>query len=561
MTAALVAALEGKTVILCEGTDQVGGTTATSAGTAWIPGNSLAASEAGDEATESARTYLSSIVSDQVGGLGLFDAFLASGREAIDDLAARTQVRFANAGVHPDYLEHPQAKAAGRALSPLPFDGRLLGKDFRRVRAPIPEFLVLRGMMANKTDVVALINRWRAPRYLFHSLKLIIRYLFDRVSYPRGTRLVMGNALVARLFYSLRKAGVQIEFDARLTRLAYSGGRITGAEFDSKGTTFTIDARLAVVLATGGIGHNRILRRGLLSESVNIHSLAFQGDRGEGITAALGVGASLSRCPGDFLWQPVSKTRRADGSEGLFPHLYLDRAKPGLIAVNLDGNRFVNEGASYHHFVEAMLLEKNRARCVPAFLICDADFIDAYGLGIVPPGTIHPEQYSTRCALEVAESLDQLASQIGIDRAGLQRSVERNNLFAITGVDLDFDKGGTAVSRFNGDASHLPNPCLAAIRRAPFYALAVWPADAASATGLATNSNAEVLGKGGSPICALYACGNDMVSCMQGTYPGPGATIGPALVFGWRIGKHIAASARSVASGEASVGGRNAEFC
>ncbi|MGE5774385.1 MAG: FAD-binding protein, partial [Hyphomicrobiales bacterium] len=101
-----------------------------------------------------------------------------------------------------------------------------------------------------------------------------------------------------------------------------------------------------------------------------------------------------------------------------------------------------------------------------------------------------------------------------------------------------FGKGETELNRFNGDASHAPNPCIGPLVAPPFYALAVWPADIAVSTGLATDANARVLGSDGKPIPGLYACGNDMASVMAGSYPGPGTTLGPAVVFAYRAAMH-----------------------
>jgi hypothetical protein len=225
---------------------------------------------------------------------------------------------------------------------------------------------------------------------------------------------------------------------------------------------------------------------------------------------------------------------RADGSIGLFPHLYLDRAKPGLIAVGQDGRRFADEGSSYHHFVEAQ--RRSLGRDEPAWLICDSEFFARYGLGLRPPGRLaRADSY-----LEVAPTLAALAQRIGVDAAGLQASVEQNNAAALSGRDDAFHKGETAVSRFNGDPHRQPNPCLGPIASAPFAAVSVWPADAASCSGLATDADGVVIDEAGLPIAGLYACGNDMASVMHGAYPGPGATLGPAMVFGWCVGLHAA---------------------
>jgi succinate dehydrogenase/fumarate reductase flavoprotein subunit len=129
---------------------------------------------------------------------------------------------------------------------------------------------------------------------------------------------------------------------------------------------------------------------------------------------------------------------------------------------------------------------------------------------------------------------------VGIDEKGFLETVARMNGFATTGRDLDFGKGGTEVGRFNGDPANMPNPCLGRIVTPPFCALEIHAADAASSAGLASDHDGRVLSVDGAPIPGLYACGNDAASVMKGSYPGPGTTLGPAIVFGYRIGRHAA---------------------
>jgi succinate dehydrogenase/fumarate reductase flavoprotein subunit len=545
MSAALAGALMGLDVVLCEAGEQVGGTTATSAGTLWVPGNAQgAAAGFADSAAEAAR-YLDAILGAD-DPRGLRAAYLASAPEAIAFLETHSELRFASAGRHPDYLALPGAAVAGRALSPLPFDGRRLGRDFERIRAPMPEFMVLGGMMANKADVQALAYRWRSVANFRHAARLVLRHARDRLTHARGTRLVMGNALVARLYFSLRQAGVAVRFGMRLRQLDISAGRVTGGVFDLEGSTRHIASRLGVVLATGGVGHHATLRAQLAPTGVPPRTLrpqSFEGNRGEGLDAALRAGARLERHRGDFFWQPVSLAPRASGEPGLFPHLYLDRAKPGLIAVDADGRRFVDESASYHHFVEALLARmRPGASTPPAWLVCDAAFVRAYGLGTIPPGTRASalRRHEASGYLVLAHDIDTLATRLGIDARTLAATVARHNRHAEAGEDPDFGKGSTELGRFNGDAAHAPNPCLGPIAQAPFCALAVWPGEAASSAGLATDADGAVLDTDGQPIAGLYACGNDMASIMRGAYPGPGITLGPAIVFGWRIARHAA---------------------
>lgn len=532
MAAALVAALQGLRVVLCEGSAQVGGTSATSAGTLWVPGNRLGGST---DTVQAAAQYLEALIGPD-DGRGLRQAFLDSGAQALDYLQQHSAaVRFAGAGTHPDYLPGlPGAAVSGRAVGPLPFDGRLLGRDFARIRPPLPHFMLLGGMMVGKADIQALLQRWRRWYGFVHAARLVLRYAADRLRHARGTRLVMGNALVARLFLSLREAGVDLRFDWRLQALDADAGRVTGARFDTPAGVRRLQARAGVVLATGGVGHHAQLRAELGAQDQVPASLAAPPVAGIGITAARAVGAQLERHTGDFFWQPVSRAPLRGGGHALFPHLFLDRAKPGLVAVDRQGRRFVDEAASYHHFVQGMLA----AGAVPCWLVCDAAFLRRYGLGAVPPGR-PGRRWLASGYLARAASIAALAAQLGVDAAGLASTVAQHNAAARSGHDPAFGKGGNLFDRFNGDPGHAPNPCLGPIAQAPFYAVQVWPADAASSAGLAVNRDGRVLAAAdGQPIAGLYACGNDAASLMRGAYPGPGTMLGPAVVGAYRIALH-----------------------
>jgi succinate dehydrogenase/fumarate reductase flavoprotein subunit len=395
------------------------------------------------------------------------------------------------------------------------------------------------GMMVGKADIAPLIGRFKSVASFIYSARLLGRYLADRLRYPRGTRLMMGNALIGRLFYSLLKRKVPILFDASIVEIAGDRRRITGAHLKVDGREMSVTARKGVVLATGGYGHNKHFREAFMPRPVPLYSMSYEGNRGDGIDLGKRIGAAVApeRCTSG-LWAPVSIVPRPDGSKGLFPHLVLDRAKPGLIAVNSAGRRFVNEAASYHDFVLGMFDSNKTTPSIPAWLVCDASFLGKYGLGIIYPGHRHPRKFVDSGYLVTADTLAELAGKIGADPAQLESTIVRYNGFAQAGVDIDFGKGETELNRFNGDAAHNPNPCIGPLATPPFYAVAVWPADIAVSTGLATDADARVLDTDGNAIPGLYACGNDMASVMAGSYPGPGTTLGPAIVFAYRAAMH-----------------------
>jgi succinate dehydrogenase/fumarate reductase flavoprotein subunit len=537
MAATIFAKLKGLDVLLIEKSDKVGGTASTSAGTLWIPENSQGKAVGDKDSLQEAAAYLDSLITTHTPRTRRQrDAYLATGVEAIDYLQANTDVKFVPSGVHPDYHAKPGAATSGRAIVPAIFDARVLGKDFERVRPPIQEFMIFGGMMVGKMDIPRLLGRFRSVGNFFYSAGLFLRYLTDRLRYSRGTRLVMGNALVGRMFYSLLKLGVRPQFNTRLGELIWREGRVIGATIESTQGTQRIIARKGVVLATGGFAHNDQYRKRLMPEPTPKFSLACETNQGEGMLAAERLGARINTVEngnGGF-WTPVSVTHRKDGTKGLFPHLSLDRAKPGLIAVNRSGKRFVNEADSYHDFVEAMYKRQGNRTSIPAWLICDREFIRKYGLGHIYPSTHNLRPFLASGYLVHGDGPEALARKLGIDAEGLRETLIRYNAQAERGKDDDFNKGHSALNRFNGDPSVAPNPCLAPIRLDDLYAMEVWPAEIACSAGLSTDEYARVVDDEEHPIPGLFACGNDMASVMADSYPGPGTTLGPAVVFAYR---------------------------
>ncbi|MGF1381985.1 FGGY family carbohydrate kinase [Klebsiella pneumoniae] len=258
--------------------------------------------------------------------------------------------------------------------------------------------------------------------------------------------------------------------------------------------------------------------------------------------AALHLAAALNAREGtdrasNFFWAPVSVLTRADGSEERFPHLVTDRAKPGVIAVNQRAVRFVNESSSYHHFASAM---QDAAENAPCFLLCDAQAMKRYGLGLARPAPVNNDALVAAGYLHKADTLAALAQQLGLDAQTLSKTVARYNRDAAQGVDREFAKGGNSYNRAMGDPGHQPDACNAPLLSAPFYAIKLYTGDLGTSRGLVTTADAQVVNTEGHPIPGLYAVGNDMDSLMAGTYPGPGITLGPGLTFGYLAACHLA---------------------
>ncbi len=218
----------------------------------------------------------------------------------------------------------------------------------------------------------------------------------------------------------------------------------------------------------------------------------------------------------------------------------LTPATKAVIAVDQGGQRFVNEAVSYHEFVRAQLARGSAA--TPAFLLCDRRFLWKYGLGRVRPFALGLSADLATGYLRRADSIAGLAVALGLPADALKATVEAFNRDAREGRDPTFGRGTNAYQRHLGDADHSPNPCVAPIESMPFYAVAVYPADLGMSCGIATDTHARVLAADGQPVPGLYACGNDMASVMEGAYPGPGITLGPAITFGYIAARHASAA-------------------
>lgn len=537
MAAALFAAIAGARVLLVEQSDVIGGTTALSAGSVWIPNTHLA-NDAGDSPAQ-ARRYLDSVIGNHAPAI-MREAFLASGPEAIALLDARSEVKFQPYALHPDYEQtHPGATARGRALEPLPFDGRRLGADLARVRPPLPEFTILGGMMVDRTDIRHLLGMTRSLDSAWHAATLLARYGRDRLKGPRGSRLVMGNALVGRLLLSLTRYNVAIVTGATITALTTTDSAVRGVTLAGDGTERLIIARRAVVLAGGGRIGDDERHRQWSATTAPLPSACAPGHSGALQAIARGLGARLAEGNRDAAyWAPVSLRRRVDGSTAVFPHFVMDRSKPGTICVDQSGERFVNEATSYHEFARAMFARHRVQPCIPCFIISDSRALRAYGLGMVRPGARNLARFLADGYLIEAPDLAALARKLDIDPSAFAQTVERFNVSAASGHDADFGRGSTLYHRVNGDPAVGPNPTLAALAQPPFYAVRLHPGDIGAARGLAVNEWAQVLGDREQPITGLYACGNEMNSITGGTYPGPGITLGPAITFAYRAMRH-----------------------
>jgi hypothetical protein len=569
LSAALFAAIAGAKVLVVESTDQVGGTTAYSTGTHWIAGTHLARQVNPEDTQQAAERYLDAAVGER-SPASMRRAFLDHGPQAVKTLDEHSHVKYQVSPFDPDCLsELPGATLRGRALAPLPFDGRLLKEDFALVRPPVLESMVLGGMMVDRNDIAHLLGYRRSFKSARHVAGLLARHALDRLRHKRGTRLLMGNALVGRLLLSLKERGVTLVLSAQImsleretsaTQSAPPTGAVRTVKLQSSaGVVRRVLVRGGVVLASGGFNRHPERRSQWLPQAPQHWCAGAPGHAGQAQGVAMRAGAAhgamgpsatgFDRSVGQLLspafWAPVSWRQRADGSTTVFPHVVFDLAKPGTVVVDGHAKRFANESASRHLFALAMReLQAKDEPTVPAYLITDAHGMDRYGLGIVRPKGMGLQSALNDGYVIGAESLEGLAQTLRLPLDPLKQTIERFNLHGFLGFDPDFGRGTTAYERAQGDPSWPgPNPCLGPIRTPPFYALKLVPGDVGAAAGLVTDTDARMLDARGQVIDGLYAVGNDMQSVMGGVHAGPGSTLGPGLVFAYLAARHAAARA------------------
>lgn len=536
MSAAVYAAIAGARVLLVESTEYVGGTTAWSAATTWIPGTHLAPQVNPKDTLADALRFLDQAVGTRAPRT-LRESLLAHGAEAVATIEKHSHLQYRVRPFHPDYLsELDGSTLCGRALEPLPFDGRSLGPALSLVRPPIPEFTVLGGMAVDRDDIQHLLAWNKSPRSFLYATRIMLRHAADRLLHGRGTRLLMGSALVGRLLLSLKERGVTLLMQTRATDLQPdASGQVRTLTLAGGGQTRTVRVRGGVILATGGFNRDPKRRRDLLPGADLAWCPGAPGHTGTAHDLAERLGAHYGTgAMSNAFWAPVSLRRRADGSTAVFPHFVFDRAKPGMVTVDGTGRRFLNESTSYHLFGIGMQRANQDRPSVPAFLITDAQGMRKYGLGMVRPRGMGLRAALADGYVTTGRTLEELATRLGLPPQVLAETIGRFNTYWHTGQDPEFQRGTTAYQRANGDATWAgPNPSLGPVETAPFYAVKLYPGDIGAATGLATDGEARALDRDGRPIPGLYAVGNDQQSAMGGTYPAPGITIGPGLVFAY----------------------------
>src|SRR5262245_21745108 len=533
MTAALAAASQGLSVVVIEKTGYFGGSTARSGGGLWVPCNSVLARAGVRDSAEQASTYLAHLAGDCVTPERQ-RALLDHGPAMLDLITSAAPVTFAWVPGYADYdPEAPGGMASGRTIEPMPLDGRILGDELSHLNPPYlpaPD-----GMAITAADYRWLSLGTRHPRAIWTTAKVAGRMAMTKAL--RRRTMTLGQALSAGLRAGLTSAGVPVWLDTPLSGLATADGRVTGVRASRNGLPTVIHARRGVLIATGGFERNAAMRAEYQRQPIGTdRTVGSPGHTGDGILAGQDAGAAVDLMD-DAWWGPSIPL-----TGGPFFCLS-ERSLPGCILVNAAGERFVNEAAPYVDAVHAMYDKHTDDKPhIPAWLIFDQRYRNSYVFAGLPPRKALPRRWYAAGAVFRAPSLAELAGQVGIFADGLTETVRRFNRFAMAGKDDEFGRGDSAYDRYYGDPRCRPNPNLSPLVQPPYYAIKIVPGDLGTKGGLCTDERARVLRQDGTVIEGLYAAGNASAAVMGHSYAGAGATIGPAMTFGYIAALDMAAT-------------------
>ena len=543
---ALRAADLGMKVVIIEKAQKFGGTSAVSGGVLWIPNHQLNG-DAGDT-REAVLEYLDSIITKPVNRDRL-EAFVDTAPAMLHYLKG-TGVEVIGAA-WPDYEpQKPGARSDRSVIAPI-FDGRELGDNrYDLMREQFNRFKLFGRYSLDLSEMFPLMMQQKGWRGV--AAKVITRYWADRSTRAlskRDRRFVQGAALMGRVYQQVFKRGVELRLETAMEELVVDkSGKVTGITVSKFGKTSKINARHGVVLAAGGFEWNQELRDRFFPFPglAQLQSSTPEGaNRGEALIAAEKIGASTEHT--EEAWFIPTMVLPAPGASNYHEvhQAAFDVGRPWSVCVNRNGVRFVDEACGYDQFGQGMIRDHQKTGAnLPCWHIFDAKFRAKFSSGGLMPTAHTPERKVPKDWWDhyvfKADTIEELVRKIDLPADAVLATIAKNNEYAKTGVDSEFGKGMNIYDQFFGDPTVSPNPNIGPIDKAPFYAVPIHAGDLGTKGGLRCDERSRVLDGKGNPISGLYAAGNQAGTPFGNVYPGAGATIGPAMTFGYIAANDIA---------------------
>jgi len=532
LLSALVAAENRAEVLIVEKEKLWGGTSATSGAGIWIPGSDNAKEVGFKDNKQDAFAYVRALSSDNVPDENI-RAYVDNAADMLRWMQDKSSVRYA-AFPYPDYhAENPGGSPTGyRTHLPLPMEDKYTDPSIKTLRHPSPAASLFGYINWDINEAYTFLFR---PKFWWMTLtRMLANYWLDlpfRFTSDKDRRLTQGNALTGALRLALNDHNVPLWLESPMRSLIKERGKVIGAVINQKGKEMNIRAHKGVILAAGGFDKNDAMRGEHAPLYQNaLYSGGTSGNTGDSIRAGKDIGAKTMNMHSAWA-APVWYVPGEPGGR----LCTMERALPGGIMVNQSGERYLNEAASYHIVGQQMARQQQEhGNSSPSWFVFDADYRRKYPAGpLLPVLPDWLQRGEVQSIMEKAKTIGELAQKINIDASTLEETVNRFNNHAKNGEDPDFHRGEAAYDKMYGDPSVIPNPCLAAIEKGPFYAMPIYPGDIGTNGGLKTDASARVVNDRGKAIGGLYAIGNNAASSMGESYPGAGVTIGPALTFGY----------------------------
>ena len=518
LTAATLAHDGGSEVLVVEKEAMLGGTTAVSGGVAWLPGNHHLTDAGLTDSRDDALAYLRALTAGREHDPSLLDVFVDTAPEMLRYLEAHTPVRMQIVPNFPDYYapyEVPGTTFGGRAVEPVPYP----------VGTELPEWrdrLATRGALLSLGAATTLGEDFSVPDAALQA-ELARREAED--IRPKGA------ALVAMLFKGLLERGVEARIELAARELVVVDGTVIGVRADdASGASVLIGARQGVVLACGGFEWNAELVRAFIGYPVQ--PLSPGGNVGDGLVMAMESGAELANMV-SYWGQPAMFDPDITRDGAMVPQFEWARGMPSSLVVNQQGERFANEAMPYNDFPKAFgVFDASSATFPnepPGWMLFDQKVRDSARILSMLPGEPTPSW------VPVAGTIAELAAMSGLPVDALVATVERFNAYADKGDDPDFDRTKVGLMA-PGVVSPLDTP--------PYYAVVIHPGALGTNGGPRLTADGQVRAQRGGVVEGLYAAGNTAASAFGWAYPSGGGTIGQALVFGYRAGRHVATRPR-----------------
>lgn len=520
LTAALAAHDSGAKVTIIEKGDKLGGTAAISGGIVWVPNNPAMNAAGIEDDRDAALSYFKSLDHGEMSDDTL-EAFVDEGTQALAFLASKDAANLSILNGYPDYyLDRPGAiSGGGRALDNELFDYTTLGEWAEKIYngGDIMRMMLRETPLGGGTGVID-------PEEMQNRVE--------------GDLRGWGQALVGRLLKACLDADIIPRLGTAARKLIAEDDKIKGVILEN-GETLT--ASRGVILATGGFEWDQDLKKTFLRGPLDAPASP-QMNTGDGLKMAMSAGASLGNMTSAWWMPTLSITGAAwpaNGANGedvqrSLPVL-IERTMPHSIMVNRQGKRFCNEANNYSALAGAFQAfdpATYNYQNLPAYLIMDHQYVSRYPIASVMPGQDIPDWITS------ADSLEELASKLGVDGEQMSETVTEFNSNAEKAEDPVFGRGVSEYDRFYGDRSR-PGAAatLGPVDAAPFYAVEINMGALGTNGGPKTNGQAQILNVDGDPIAGLFGAGN-VISCPTGSvYAGAGGTLGPALTFGYIAGK------------------------